>query len=92
VAQRTAWLRRTYPVLFALFPILALAAHNPGRYLARDVLILCALSGVAVVLAVATVVTLMGARRRNDRNEAADVAALIVFSGVVLFYGYPMMR
>ena len=92
MAQRTAWLRRTYPVLFALFPILALAAHNPGRYLARDVLILCALSGVAVVLAVATVVTLMGARRRNDRNEAADVAALIVFSGVVLFYGYPMMR
>ena len=44
------WLWRSYPALFVMYPVLALAAARPGYYRSDDAFALC-LVGVVTVLA-----------------------------------------
>lgn len=81
------WARRLYPALFAIFPVLGVAARNPGYYRVADatVLSLIAIAGVVVVWAI--VYGVLRLRLRHD--SAADGAALATALAVALFYAYP---
>src|SRR5689334_7956102 len=83
------WLRRAHPALFAVFPVLALAAQNPGRFTAARAGVLCLVALAAVGLAYVAAYAVQRALRRPN---AADRAALVTLAGVCLFYGYPVFR
>jgi hypothetical protein len=85
----TRW-RRLYPALFAIVPILGLATRNPGRLLLRDALVLCALALLGTALVYLLVYALVWMLRRGARDPfTGDVAALVTFGVVALFYLYP---
>jgi hypothetical protein len=89
-ADVTRW-RRLYPALFAIVPILGLATRNPGRLLLRDALVLCALALLATALVYLLVYALVWMLRRGARDPfTGDVAALVTFGVVALFYLYPL--
>lgn len=80
------WTRRLYPVLFAIFPVLGIAARNPGYYGVDETI---ALSAVAIVVAAAVYAVAYGLSRLRLRHDhAADVAALATVAVVALVYAY----
>lgn len=80
------WLRRVYPLLFAIFPIIGVAANNPGYYRLVDVVVLSVILIVAFALAYGVVYALLRIIMPGDR--AADLAALMTLLAVALFYLY----
>lgn len=90
-----SWLRRLHPVLFAVFPVLGVAADNSGRYqpAAAVVLSLVMAAGAAVTFAIAYALLRVIGRRAHSggRGYGADTAALATLAVVGLFYaGVPV--
>lgn len=82
----TTWLRRVYPLLFAIFPIIGVAAKNPGYYRLVDVVVLSLILIVAVTIVETIAYAVLRIRMRSEL--AADLAALIALMFVALFYLY----
>lgn len=81
------WARRTYPLLFAIFPVLGVAAKNPGYYSLTDaaILSLVAMAGIGVVYLVlyGLLRPVLGAGRAGD---GAALGALVVVALVYLYH------
>lgn len=75
-------LRCLYPLLFAVFPVLSIAASNAGDYRLGDALTIAAVFATATLLGL--VVLLLALRRTHP-------AAFATMVGVALFYGYPLV-
>ena len=80
------WFRTTYPAMFAIFPIIGVAANNPGYYRLIDVVVLCmvAIAAVAVLYGIAYAII----RVLTRAASGPDVAALTTLVAVALFYFY----
>jgi hypothetical protein len=79
------WLTKTYPLLFALVPILSYAAKNPGLFGFGDLAFLVGITvvGCGLVYAVAA---LLGLGRAHPA-----LPALATMLAVGLFWGYPRL-
>lgn len=84
------WARRLYPALFAIFPVLGVAARNPGYYRVADAVVLSLIAIAGVVIVWAIVYGFLRVRLRHE--AAADGAALAAVVGVALFYAYPPLQ
>lgn len=84
---RGSWWRRSYPALFAIFPIIGVAANNPGYYRLIDVFVLSGIAIVAVALLYGITYAIVRVLTRPE--SAPDVAALVsaVVIAVFFFYG-----
>ncbi|HEX6534850.1 MAG TPA: sulfatase-like hydrolase/transferase [Gemmatimonadaceae bacterium] len=80
------WLRRSYPILFAAFPVLGVAARNPGYYHVSDALILAGIAAAATLIVFAGLWLVL--RLRLPAARAADVAAFATLVVVGAFYSY----
>src|SRR5512146_2448112 len=80
------WFRRSYPALFAAFPVLGVAARSPGYYRVSDALVLAAIAAAGALVVFAAVWGVL--RLRLAAGRAADVAALVTLGIVAAFYAY----
>ena len=80
------WVRWSYPVLFAIFPLLGMAALDPGWYRLRSAFVVAALMATATILIAAILTALL--RTRYSRGAAIDRAALLTLLIIVAFYGF----
>ena len=85
-APDVRWLRATYPAMFATFPIIGVAANNPGYYRLIDVLVLCLIAIVAVAVLYGIAYAFIRTLTRSDSGP--DVAALVSLVAIALFYFY----
>jgi hypothetical protein len=74
-----------YPLLFAAFPVLGIAARNPGEYALDDLLIvlLVGLVGVGLVLGAATLLL---------RRFGQDLPGVVTVLAVAVFFFYLPLR
>lgn len=79
------WARWSYPILFALFPLLGMAALDPGWYRLRSVVIVAGIVMAATIVIIALLTVILRARYAWD--AAADRAALLTLLLIVVFYG-----
>jgi hypothetical protein len=84
------WTRRLYPVLFAIYPVLGIAAKNPGYYRVADAAVLSAIAIVGTLVVYLILYALL--RLETTEESAADGAALLALVVVGVFYGYRSLR
>jgi hypothetical protein len=78
--------RHLYPLLFAVAPVLEIAARNPGQYRSSDLAVVLAAVVLASVLAA---VVLFAAVRALDRSGRAEpLAAALTLLAVAWFFCY----
>ncbi len=78
-------LRHAYPALFAVFPVLTLAADHIGQFYLADLLTVV---GASAALGVAAWLALRALPWKGDRSA---IGALLAFFGVFLFfYAFPL--
>ena len=80
--------RLLYPLLFAAWPVLGIAAGSPGQYRTSDLLIVLAVVVLASALALAAVLAVAQALDRTGRG-AALAAALVTLAIAWCFYYIP---
>jgi len=73
-------------MLFAVFPIIGVAANNPGYNSLTDVVVLCAIAIVAVALVYGVAYAVV--RMLTRASWGPDLAALATLIAVALFYLY----
>jgi hypothetical protein len=76
----------TYPLLFAVAPVLSIAARNPGQYRYSDLAVILLAVGGATAIMVAAVYLVVRTRDRSDR--AIPLAAAIALLGVAWCFCY----
>jgi hypothetical protein len=78
--------RLLYPFFFVLLPILTVLTRNPGGSTLQDVAVLLAIMVAGCAVAYGLLAVLSG------RGWKSPEVALIVFAGVVWFFGYDALR
>lgn len=83
-----SWGRRAYPAMFAVFPIVGVAANNPGYYRLVDVVVLSliALIGAALLYGIVYAILRMTTHRTSGVDDLAALVSLLMI-GAFYFYG-----